>query len=171
MEQEIWKDIKGFEGQYQISTFGNVRSVYKKSTKILVVFKTEKGYLRAKLHSKNKKHYVKVHRLVAQAFIPNPDNKPQINHKDGNKLNNHIDNLEWVTDLENKQHASLYLPQANKRGGKKPIALLVDGKEAKRFGSISQAAKEMNLSTHHIYYQLLINKVKPKERHLKWVYL
>ena len=168
---EIWKDIDIVDGKYQISTFGNVRRVYKNKTKEIVTFETEKGYKRATLHFKGRTYYIKVHRLVALAFIPNPDNKPQINHKDGNKLNNCVDNLEWVTDLENKQHASLYIPQANKRGGKKPIALLVDGKETKRFGSISQAAKEMNLSTHHIYYQLLVNKVKPKDRHLKWVYL
>lgn len=103
---EIYRDIEGYEGKYQITSWGRVYSVDKE--KFLRQEETEKGYLRVDLfddYGKRKHH--KVHRLVAMAFIPNPDNKPQVNHKDGNKKNNSITNLEWVTDEENKEHCSM----------------------------------------------------------------
>ena len=101
--QEIWKDIEGFEGRYQVSTWGNVRGVQG----ILKPYRNEKGYLKVSL-AKNGKYYKKrVNRLVALAFIPNPYELPQVNHKDGNKENNSITNLEWTTDEINRKHAIL----------------------------------------------------------------
>ena len=109
---EIYKDIEGYEGKYQITSWGRVYSVDKE--KFLRQEETEKGYLRVDLfdESGKRKHH-KVHRLVAVAFIPNPENKPQVNHKDGNKKNNSITNLEWVTDEENKEHFDTLTEYAN----------------------------------------------------------
>lgn len=100
---EKYKDIKGYEGSYQVSTWGRVRSV--RTVKCLSPEANEKGYLRVDLYSDDgtRKH-CKVHRLVADAFVPNPDEKPQINRKDGNKQNNSITNLEWCTNAENAEH-------------------------------------------------------------------
>ena len=113
MKNEIWRDIKGYEGLYQISNLGRVKSLGRKSysnvclkDKILnPALECKNGYKRVCLCKDGKEKRIKVHRLVAQAFIPNPDNKPIINHKDGNKINNSVENLEWCTYKENAQHA------------------------------------------------------------------
>ena len=121
MSLEQFRTIEGYNN-YMVSSWGKVYAtrVVWKATKLIdstEVFypdsvrqelkpeETSKGYLRVDLYDKNgnRKHF-KIHRLVAQAFIPNPENKPQINHIDGNKHNNSITNLEWVTDAENKEH-------------------------------------------------------------------
>lgn len=121
MSLEQFRTIEGYNN-YMVSSWGKVYAtrVVWKATQLIdstEVFypdsvrqelkpeETSKGYLRVDLYDKNgnRKHF-KIHRLVAQAFIPNPENKPQINHIDGNKHNNSITNLEWVTDAENKEH-------------------------------------------------------------------
>ena len=98
---EEWRDIKGYEGAYQVSSYGRIRSRFK----ILKKQKHKQGYELVGL-SKNgiTKRYL-VHRLVAEAFIKNVDNKPEVNHIDGNKLNNDLSNLEWVTRSENTKKA------------------------------------------------------------------
>lgn len=104
---EKWVDIEGFEGLYQISTFGNISRV-KKDNKILkqcISGKNKKGYFRVGLCKNGITAQKSVHRLLAQHFIPNNSNKPQVNHIDGNKLNNKLNNLEWVTAKENSSHA------------------------------------------------------------------
>ena len=104
--KEIWKDIAGYEGLYQVSNLGNVRSLPRKGCKIKCMYKMKfqlstNGYYRVSLckNSKHKKYFV--HRLVAETFIPNPNNYPQVNHKDENKLNNKINNLEYCTNSYN----------------------------------------------------------------------
>ena len=99
-QQEEWRPIIGYDNKYEVSNKGNVRCLNYKNTnevKILTPYKTNRGYLRVDLYSNGKARHHSVHRLVANAFIPNPNNLPQVNHKDENPLNNHIDNLEWCT--------------------------------------------------------------------------
>jgi len=102
---EMWKDIPDYDGDYQESNFGRTKSFKNGKEKILKPYITPKGYLGVGLfkEAKGKKKYI--HRLVAELFIPNPENKPQINHIDGCKLNNHFENLEYLTDKENLDHA------------------------------------------------------------------
>ena len=108
---ETWKNIDRFNGLYQISTNGKVRKCYstkniKNKTVILKGGKFPNGYLFVSLTvSKGKYKNFLVHRLVAEAFIPNPDNKSDVNHIDGNKSNNNVENLEWCTRSENLAHA------------------------------------------------------------------
>ena len=108
----IWKDIKGYEGVYQVSNAGLVKSLgndFARKEKILKPITSKKGYLSVNLYKKNVMKKFKVHRLVAEAFVPNPYNFSQVNHKHhGGKealLNNHSDNLEWCTDGMNHLHA------------------------------------------------------------------
>lgn len=99
--KEIWKDIKGWKGLYQVSNLGNIRTLHYKKPYLRKLSKSKKGYLRVNLSKDKKYKYYSVHRLVAEAFIPNPDNLPQINHKDEIRTNNRVDNLEWCTSKYN----------------------------------------------------------------------
>lgn len=111
---EIYKDIPGYEGRYQITSWGNVYSV--DAEQFLIPEVNDKGYLRVDLYEPSgRRKHVKVHRLVASAFVSNPEGKPQVNHKDGNKRNNSFTNLEWVTDVENKAHR-MRIMDLKKRG-------------------------------------------------------
>ena len=101
---EIWKDIEGYEGLYQISNLGRVKSLNR--NKVMTLRVKRNGYKEVSLSKDNtKKHYL-VHRLVAQAFIPNTGNKPTVNHIDEDKTNNNVDNLEWATMKEQNNHGT-----------------------------------------------------------------
>ena len=114
--EEIWKDIAGYEGLYQISNKGRVKSLnrlVKDTTKdrvqkirgrILKYCDNGKGYKMVYLNKNRERKNYYVHRLVAETFIPNPKQLPEVNHKDLNKANNKISNLEWITELDNKRH-------------------------------------------------------------------
>lgn len=117
-EKEVWKDIQGYEGYYQVSNHGRVMSMARtivttKGTKceyqkrIKAPALDQKGYNRICLTKNSKPKTFKVHRLVADLFIGNPEQKPHVNHINGNKKDNHYSNLEWVTNRENVSHAVL----------------------------------------------------------------
>lgn len=117
--EEIWKDIEGYEGLYQVSNLGNVKSLdcrvnfkdnsqnYKRLKKGKILKKTinTKGYYYVNLSKQSKVKNIKIHRLVANAFVSNPNNYNIVNHIDGNKLNNRFDNLEWCTFSHNNKEA------------------------------------------------------------------
>ena len=114
--QEIWEDVEGYEGYYQISNFGRIKSVdrkIKKRNRAVVFFKgkiikqtiSKFGYYRCTLHLIGTRKTFLTSRIVGITFIPNPNNLPQINHKDGIKKNNYVNNLEWATCSENHKHA------------------------------------------------------------------
>lgn len=113
--EEIWKDVPGFEGLYQVSNTGKVKSIAtkvnhrygsrKRAEKLKSLATNENGYATVNLYKENKLKVFKVHRLVAQCFIPNPYSKKTVNHIDANKLNNNLPNLEWATHSENLLHA------------------------------------------------------------------
>ncbi len=109
---EIWKDIKGYEGIYQVSNTGKIKSI--KRNIILKNIIHHYGYLIVQLNKNGVGKDFSVHRLVAGAFIPNTDNLPQVNHKDENKLNNNVENLEWCTAGYNTNYGT-----RNKRVSKK----------------------------------------------------
>ena len=105
--EEIWKDIKGFEGRYQISNYGNVKSLRycgRNEIRNLVPKVNNKGYEWVELIVNGKKNYRQIHRLVAEAFIPNTNNDPIVNHKDENPRNNRVDNLEWCDYKYNSRY-------------------------------------------------------------------
>lgn len=117
--EEIWKDIKGYEGLYQISNTGKIKSIdrcyahkgcnggfYHKKEKILIPAYDKDKYLKVTLCKNGKKNSKSVHRLVAETFISNPNNLPQVNHKDENKQNNSVNNLEWCTVKYNTNYGT-----------------------------------------------------------------
>lgn len=103
LEIEIWKDVIGYEKLYQVSNMGRIKNLTKE--KILKPYHCTKGYLQVKLFKDKKSKIIITHRLVGITFLPNPENKPQINHINGVKDDNRLNNLEWVTQSENILHA------------------------------------------------------------------
>lgn len=132
-KQESWKNIKGYETFYKISSLGRVKSLAKTITrkdgevknlseKIIKPFLTKKGYKQIVLTKEGtkKKHYI--HRLVAQAFIPNPNNLPEVNHINEDKLDNDVVNLEWLSRIDNMRHGTVQARRAEK--AKKTVEVL-----------------------------------------------
>jgi hypothetical protein len=159
---EIWKDIPEWEGLYQVSNLGRVKSLRKRI--ILKPLKLRKGYLGVEFRESNKRKHFRVHRLVALVFIPNPENKPEVNHKDGIKSNNHVDNLEWCTASENVQHAydtGLKKPNIGEINGRSKLteqqAIEIRNKITGKRGEISRLAREYGV--HHKTIIRLLNRV------------
>ena len=137
--KEIWKDIKGYEGLYQVSNLGRVKRVA--TNRILKQAKHHGGYMLVRLSKNGKPHTCTVHRLAAQAFIPNPENKPQVNHIDEDKTNNMIPNLEWVTAKENVNHGT-----RNERTSKKVKAIDIANGEWNEYYSTHECARQLDLN-------------------------
>ena len=143
MVEEIYKDIKDLEGKYQVSNFGNVLSLNYHRTgkpKLLKPKVNKHGYLHVGLWKNRKRKWFDVHRLVAEAFIPNPDNLPQINHKDENKTNNSVYNLEWVTAKENSNHGTRNKRMA-KTKSKKVLQFTLDGEFIREWPSTQECGR------------------------------
>lgn len=153
--EEIWKDIKGFEGAYQISNLGRVKSLeryvpssgktpQKIKEKIRKTFSTTAGYLYVVLSYNHIRKTALIHRLVAEAFIPNPDNLECVNHKDENKQNNIVENLEWCNYTYNNTYKSIHLRRNLDNVIRKVIQYDLDMNEIKRWDKISDVAKYYN---------------------------
>lgn len=155
MEEEIWKDIPGWEGLYQVSTMGNIVSLNYNHTglrKPRIARIDKGGYSYVTLYRNGTTKTMKVHRLVAITFIPNPNNLPQINHRDENKLNNNIENLEWCDFSYNNKYGSRprKVLDAYKRNGcskaERPVVKIdKSGTIIEEFISISEAARAVGV--------------------------
>lgn len=154
---EEWKDVVGFEGFYQISNFGRLKSLggwcgtAKRKEGIRSISYTHDGYAKARLMHQGKDKTVRIHRLVAETFIPNPENKETVNHKDGDKTNNFANNLEWVNRTEQMHHAYDLGLKASRIGSDNYNAKLTDEqvreirklyvRQSKEFGTVALAKK------------------------------
>lgn len=136
---EIWKDVVGYQGLYEVSDYGNVRNVLKNG-KLLKLTLHSCGYLSVNLCKRHVRKDYRVHRIVAEAFIPNPRHLPEINHKDENKANNHADNLEWCDRLYNVRYGTRTERSAEKHAV--PVEqLTMDGIVVKTWDSMAEAGR------------------------------
>ena len=147
-ESEIWKDVVGYDGRYQVSDKGNVRSVARKDSigrkcggRMLKPTYDKDGYLRVNLCKNGKQKTRFIHRLVAGAFIPNPNGYSEINHRDENKVNNYANNLEWCTREHNVNHGTLIERSAQARS-KKVKATNIETNEVITFNSTVEAGRK-----------------------------
>lgn len=152
--EEIWRDIKDYEGLYQISNLGRVRGVFNYRGKNHILKQNIKNnYYQVGLRKSNSRRWRGVHRLVAETFIPNPDNLPCVNHKDENKLNNKSENLEWCTFSYNNTYGNRI--EKVKKKTSKPIKQYdLDGNFIKEFHSISEASRETKINISNIVFNL-----------------
>jgi len=161
--EELYKDIIGYEGLYQISNKGNVKSLNYNKTKKEKILKPlyKEGYYRISLHNNITIKWYSIHKLVAIAFIPNPENKPEINHINGIRNDNIVTNLEWCTRSENTLHSFRVLknsPNKTMLGMKgvlcpnstKVLQLTINNKEIKIWNSIIEASKELKINHRNI---------------------
>lgn len=160
--QPQWKDIVGYENEYQINQFGEIRTLkdspkLKKYDVLKPQISKRNGYVYQMLYKNGKEKLLRVHRLVAMAFLPNPNNLPQVNHKDGNKQNNSVDNLEWCEQSDNMKHAyknGLQIPSENQRKAiintnklkQKKVCQIKDGEIINTFSGISEASRQTKIS-------------------------
>jgi hypothetical protein len=163
---EIWKDIDGFDGVFKISSHGRCKSIDRLrfvdngniKGKFIRGVLTTKKYLAYHLQYKGIRYSFQSHRLVAEAFIPNPNNYPEVNHKDGNKLNNHVENLEWCTCKQNTRHAfdtGLRVAMRGERNGQNKFkkASIIELKAKRRAGASARLlAKEYRMEISTVYY-------------------
>ena len=169
--EEIWKDVVGYEGLYQVSNLGRVKSLTRKNVKQdrLLTPTNNNGYYCVSLLKNKKRKFCLIHRLVAKTFVENPDNKKEVNHIDGNKKNNRANNLEWCTPSENIIHAY-------KEKLKKPVCLNkqikqldMEGNLIKIWSSVKEAGEHFNTSPTNIT-KCLTGKQKTAKGY-KWLFV
>ena len=158
-----WKNIEGTKGEYQVSDTGLVKTT--QTGRILKPIIDQRGYERVCLFKMDRTRRFKVHRLVAQAFIPNPSHLPQVNHIDGNKRNNEVNNLEWSTNADNMKHAKINGLRAGherfcKSRSKRVIATHIATGEKIVFDSILAAKK--GIGTQHVQEVLQGKRLQAK---------
>lgn len=168
LKSEVWRDISGYETLYQISNYGRVKSLgnsLARHEKILKQQLQRDGYTRVWLYKKGlKKKRFPVHRLVAKAFIPNPLEKEQVNHQNGDKQDNRLGNLNWMTHKENIAHA--YETGLVKRNNNPVIATHLDSGEQRQFKSQTEASRELG-----VYMKNISNALKGKITHVgRWAF-
>lgn len=181
---EIWKEINGFENLYKISSTGKVKSLgngkstnpVHKESKLLKTNVSLRGYEKIKLFKDGKRYYFNMHRLVADNFLLNKDGKREVNHKDGNKLNNSVNNLEWVSASENQKHAYQSGLQKARKGSEnklsKPVRqLTLEGQEIRIFGSIQEVQRELGFNTFGIIKCCKKEKKYKTAYKFKWEYV
>lgn len=158
-----WVDIVGYENEYQINQFGEIRTLKnsakrKKYDVLKPQISKRNGYVYQMLYKNGKSKLWRVHRLVANAFLPNPNNLSQVNHKDGNKQNNSADTLEWCNQSSNMKHAyinGLQTPSENQKRAvisanklkQKKVCQIKNGKIINTFSGISEASRQTKIST------------------------
>ena len=147
-DAEIFKEINDFEGYY-ISNLGRVKSCKRKTEKFIAVKDDTHGYLIVKLWKDNKQYSKKIHRLVAEAFISNPENLRDVNHKDENKHNNCVENLEWINHKDNINYGTRN-ERANKTKSKAIIQLDLNGNVINEFISSYDAERQLDISESNI---------------------
>ena len=167
--REIWKDINGYEGFYQISNYGRIRSFKKIDNKwfYLKPWVQNSGYEVVSLAKNTVHQKYLVHRLVAENFIPNPDNLPCVNHKDENKLNNHSDNLEWCSYEYNNNYGTARIRMAQKEG-RRVKQLTIHGHWIATYMSIRVASNITN--TPHTSIRDCCNGKTTQAHGFKWEY-
>lgn len=168
MDQEVWKDVIGFEGLYKVNNVGLIKSLKRVSGKyrptkikerILKNLKSNSGYHYVTPNRDSKKYTLRVHRLVAEAFIPNPNNKPFVNHINGIKTDNHVENLEWVTSSENNYHAyKIGLKVGCKKLKHHNLKKVIDTKTGVIYNSMIEACKVAKIKYVTFFYRLKNNK-------------
>lgn len=171
MEKEIWKDITGFNGSHLVSNFGRIKSCTSHGRGIIMKQRLNGcGYPSLEIYVNKKKKKILVHRIVAKTFIPNPQNKRTVNHINGDKTDNRVENLEWMSYSENHIHSYKYLDrkggQLNKRGfisnrGKVTKVYNSKYKLIGTYGSALDAGRKTKTSYPLVYYSIKHN-VKTK---------
>ena len=168
LKTEIWRPIKDYEGLYEVSSLGNVRSVDRYvmngnryrllKGKPIKVFPDSKGYLRVRLCKNNKAKNYSVHRLVANAFIPNPNNLPCIDHINTIRDDNRVENLRWCTQKENSNNP-LTREHLTYQKKNKPVYYIDEQGKKISFKSLMEAERQTNV--HHFSISLSIKKKRP----------
>lgn len=168
-------DIPGYEGKYKITSTGVVISFCHKSPKILSQFTFNSGYKYVRMDHSNKL----IHRLVALAYIPNPEHKPEVNHIDGDKTNNHVNNLEWVTPKENIHHAiannlmicsdKIHMQYMTKCAATKLRKSVMCVETGEIYSSLTECAKALNVTTACICDTLVGRQKSCKGLHFAYV--